>query len=164
MLRRHRQLRTQFNQLKDTALFALALWLAHTARTQWDFDLFGLGTHLFETLHWDMFNPSHEIEPFAAFEWLYLILIPAVPLILEWQGFYDRPLLGRRRDTAWRLLKATFVTTVGVILCTFFYKTLLARGVILLFGAFSFVLVFLSEEALRIYYKRRLQQSQFRRK
>src|SRR5437762_1948211 len=148
MLRRHRQLRTQFNQLKDTTLFALALWLAHMARSEWDLDLFGLGTYLYENFHWEMFNPNHAIEPFSDFQWLYLILIPAVPLILEWQGFYDRPLLARRRDTAWRLFKGAAFTTAGVILCTFFYKTLLARGVILLFGVFSFVLVFLSEEAL----------------
>ena len=164
MLRRDRQLRTQFNQLKDTALFALALWLAHMARSEWDFDLFGLGTYLYEAFHWEIFNPNHPIEPFSAFEWLYLILIPAVPLVLESQGFYDRPLISRRSDTAWRLLKGTIFTTMGVILCTFFYKTLLARGVILLFGVFSFALVFLSEEVLRAYYKRRLQQSQFRRK
>jgi len=164
MLRRHRQLRTQVNQLKDTTLFAVALWLAHWARSEWDLDLFGIGTRLFGATNWEFLNPNHPIEPFSAFEWLYLILIPAVPLILESQGFYDRPLVARRRDTAWRLVKGTVLTTVGVIICTFFYKTLLARGVILLFGAFSFALVFLSEEVMRAYYKRRLQQSQFRRK
>jgi exopolysaccharide biosynthesis polyprenyl glycosylphosphotransferase len=62
------------------------------------------------------------------------------------------------------LLKGTIFTTAGIILCTFFIKTLLARGVIVLFGVFSFVLVFLSEEAVRAYYKRRINLSQFRRK
>ncbi len=164
MLRRHRQLRTQLNQVKDTALFAVSLWLAHWVRSEWDLDLFGIGTYLFTTTGWEIFNPNHPIEPFSAFEWLYLILIPAVPLILESQGFYDRPLVARRRDTAWRLMKGTLLTTIGVIIATFFYKTLLARGVILLFGVFSFALVFLSEEGLRAYYKRRLRHSQFRRK
>ena len=40
MLRRHRQLRTQFSQLKDTALFAVALWLAYAVRSLWDVDVF----------------------------------------------------------------------------------------------------------------------------
>src|SRR5687767_4179765 len=127
MLRRHRQLRTQLNQLKDTGLFALALWLAHWMRTEWDWDLFGISTFLYSSLQWEMFNPTHPIESFENFQWLYIILIPGVPLVLESQGFYDRPLIARRRDTAWRLLRACMLTTIGVILCTFFYKTLLAR-------------------------------------
>jgi exopolysaccharide biosynthesis polyprenyl glycosylphosphotransferase len=164
MLRRHRQLRTQINQLKDTTLFAVALWLAHSVRSAWDWDIFGIANYLHGRFRWEIFNPSHAIEPFSEFQWLYVILIPAVPLILESQGFYDRPLIARRRDTAWRLFKGAVLTTIGVILATFFYKALLARGVILLFGAISFLLVFLSEEAVRAYYKRRVHQSQFRRK
>ena len=163
-MRRNRQLRIQIHQLKDTALFAVALWLAHWVRTLWDLDLFGLGNYFFTAWHWEIFNPSHPIEPFSEFQWLYVVLIPAVPLILESQGFYDRPLVARRRTTAWRLLKGAVLTTIGVILCTFFYKTLLARGVILLLGVFGFILVFISEEFIRAYYKRRLQHSQFRRK
>jgi exopolysaccharide biosynthesis polyprenyl glycosylphosphotransferase len=164
MLRRHRQLRTQIHQLKDTALFAVALWLAHVVRKTWDWDVFGIASTLYRHYGLEIFNPYHDIEPFSAFYWLYAVLIPAVPLILESQGFYDRPLIARRQDTAWRLFKGTVLTTMGVILCTFFGKTLLARGVILLFGALSFVLVFLSEEAIRAYYKRRINLSQFRRK
>src|SRR5215212_2269322 len=164
MPRRNRQLRTQLSQLKDTTLFALALWLAHCVRSAWDVDLFGIARSCYETFSWEFFNPNHQIEPFSEFSWLYVIIIPAVPLILEWQGFYDRPLVARRRDTAWRLLKGAAIATLLVILCTFFGKKALARGVFLLFGAFSFLLVFLAEEFLRGYYKRRLQQSQFRRK
>src|SRR6185295_5517250 len=126
MLRRHRQLRTQVNQLKDTALFALALWLAHLARSLWDWDLFGIAAALYDQFHWQIFNPYHAIEPFSEFQWLYVILIPAVPLILESQGFYDRPLIARRRDTAWRLFKGALFTTIVAILATFFYKALLA--------------------------------------
>ena len=164
MLRRHRQLRTQVNQLKDTVLFGLALWLAHAVRVGWDLDLFGVAGWLYGGTQWDIFNPNHTIEPFSAFQWLYVILLPGVPLILESQGFYDRPLIPRRRDTIWPLLKACVFTTMAVILCTFFSKTLLARGVIVLFGVFGFVLVFLSEELARVYYQRRSGQSQFRRK
>ena len=164
MLRRHRQLRTQISQLKDTALFAVALWLAYVVRSLWDFDVLGIGSALYSQTHWEIFNPGRSVGPFENFGWLYIILIPAVPLILEWQGFYNRPLIARRRDTAWRLFKATLFTTMGIILCTFFVKTLLARGVIVLFGVFSFALVFLSEEALRAYYRRRINLSQFRRK
>lgn len=164
MLRRTRQLRTQIYQLKDTALFAVALWLAHIVRTAWQVDVLGIGTFLYQKLGWSIFNPHHAIEPFSAFQWLYLVLIPGVPLILESQGFYDRPLLPRRRDTVWRLLKASALTTIAVIIVTFFSKDSLARGVILLFGIFGFLLVFLSEELMRLYNKRRLSFPHLRRK
>ena len=164
MPRRNRQLRTQLSQLKDTTLFAIAFGVAYSVRSAWDVDIFGIAGWFYQTFGWEFFNPNHKIQPFAEYSWLYVILIPAVPLILEWQGFYDRPLVARRRDTAWRLLKGAAIATLLVILCTFFGKKALARGVFLLFGAFSFLLVFLSEEFLRGYYKRRLQQSQFRRK
>ena len=164
MLRRNRQLRTQIHQLKDSVLFGLALWLAHTVRGAWDLDLFGLGNFFYSRLGWEIFNPSHAIEPFVDFQWLYVILIPGVPLILESQGFYSRPLLPRRRDTAWRLFKGTVLTTMAVIIATFFGKELLARGVILLFGVMGFLLVYLSEELIRAGTRRQLTQAQYRRK
>jgi exopolysaccharide biosynthesis polyprenyl glycosylphosphotransferase len=164
MLRRHRQLRTQLCQLKDTALFAVALWLAHATRAAWDADVFGLRTLLFQRFGWNLLDPARQVEPFSEFQWLYILLIPAVPLILESQGFYDRALIARRRDTAWKLFKGAIITTVAVILCTFFVKTLLARGVIVLFGVYGFVLVYASEEIMRAFYRRRIDQPQFRRK
>ncbi len=152
------------HQLKDTTLFGVALWLAHWVRSAWEFDLFGLGGFFFHRLGWAIFNPDHPIEPFSDFQWLYVVLIPGVPLVLESQGFYARPIIARRRDTAWRLLKGTIITTMLVIIATFFGKELLARGVILLFGVFAFLLVFLSEEITRAYTKRRMNQAQYRRK
>src|SRR5262245_59401812 len=136
MLRRDRQLRTQVFQLKDAALFALALWLAHLFRDYVTGDFLGR-----------VFEP---IEPFEKFVWLYLIIIPGVPLVLESQGFYQRPLLDSRRETAWILLKSCVLITVGVILVMFLFKETLARGVIVLFGLVSFLLVFLHEEILRL--------------
>ena len=169
MLRRHRQIRIQFNQLKDTALFAIAFWLAFLTRTTWDEAFFGFAETLYRQFPLKIFTPNHYNNGvFSPYVLFYLILIPGVPLVLESQGFYDRPLVPRRRDTAWRLFKAAVFTTVVVIICSFFRTTTrqepLARSVILLFGAFSFVLVFVSEELMRAYYKRRVHQSQFRRK
>ncbi len=144
MLSHRRQLRTQLYQLKDTALFAVALWLAHWVRAAWDSDGY--------------------IEPFTTFSRLYVALIPGVPVILELQGFYNRSLVPRRRDIAWKLFRGSVATTIAVILVTFFFKESLARGVFVLFGAFSFVLVYLSEEIVRAYNAGRLRRPQFRRK
>src|SRR5215207_1793761 len=141
MLRRDRQLRTQIHQLKDAGLFALALWLAHLLRYNAPA----------EFLIWT-FEP---IESFDRFVWLYLIIIPGVPLVLESQGFYQRPLFASRRETAWILFKSCLVATVAVIMVMFFFRESLARGVIVLFGFISFGLVFLNEELLKVAYRSR---------
>ena len=150
MLRRDRQLRTQVYQLKDAALFGLALWLAHFIRA-----------HTPAQILWWQF-PT--IEPFEEFVWIYLVIIPGVPLILESQGFYQRPLFASRRETAWILLKSCILVSLGVILPIFLFKFTLARAVIVLFGIFSFALVLINEELLRIAYRSRFGQLQLKKR
>ena len=56
-------------------MFAIALWLAYLLRSDVEFtNLLGL---------------APEVGSFDTYVWLYLILIPAAPLILEAQGFYS---------------------------------------------------------------------------
>ena len=47
--------------------------------------------------------------PFDTYVPLYLVLIPAAPLILEGQGFYARSPFCSRSVTAWMLFKGCFV-------------------------------------------------------
>lgn len=143
MLRRDRQLLTQILQLKDAVLFALALWIAHQFRAEWFLPYFEKGP----------------IEPFGQFAWLY-VLIPAGPLILEAQGYYQRSLAASRGLTAWILAKGCALTTLGMILIMFFFKESLARAVFLLFGLSSFLLLFLSDELMRVLYRSRFAQRQ----
>jgi len=150
MLRRDRQLRTQIYQLKDAALFALGLWLAHFVRY-----------HVPAEFLWWNFDP---IDTFDKFVWLYLIIIPGVPLVLESQGFYQRPVFASRRETAWTLFKGCLLTTGSVILVMFLFRITLARGVIVLFGIISFGLVYLSEEILRVAYKSRFGELQLKKR
>jgi exopolysaccharide biosynthesis polyprenyl glycosylphosphotransferase len=152
MLRRDRQLRTQISQLKDAALFAIGLWLAHLWRA-----------HFPDTpILWWTFD---EIAPFERYVWLYLIIIPGVPLVLESQGFYQRPLFGLRRETAWLLLKGCFLVAVGVIIFLYLFRfTDLARGVIVLFAVISFLLVFISEELMRVFYRSRMGEMQIKKR
>ncbi|HXI51611.1 MAG TPA: sugar transferase [Candidatus Saccharimonadales bacterium] len=151
MLRRDRQLRTQIYQLKDAALFAVALWLAHLIRF-----------YAPAKVLWLSFDP---IDTFEQFAWLYLIIIPGVPLVLEAQGFYQRPLFASRRETAWILFKSCAMATVGVILVMWLFRmTGLARGVIVLFGFISFALVMANEELLRLGYKSRFGQLQMKKR
>src|SRR5881296_3723220 len=99
MLRRHRQIRMQIHQLMDACLFAVSFWLAFVLRSDPHIlDLLGL-------------NP---IGRFESYVWLYVILIPAAPLVLEAQGFYNRPLLCPRRATIWPLFKSCLITAIGL--------------------------------------------------
>jgi exopolysaccharide biosynthesis polyprenyl glycosylphosphotransferase len=131
----------------DAGLFAVSFWLAYVLRSN---------TYLTDLLQ----LPA--IGEFESFVWLYLVLIPAAPLILEIQGFYNRPLLCPRQATLWPLFKGCLFTTILLIIVLYFFKLYLARAVVIWFGGISFVLVFIKEELLRFSFKTRLAQSRKR--
>jgi exopolysaccharide biosynthesis polyprenyl glycosylphosphotransferase len=148
MLRRDRQLRTQIYQLKDAALFAVALYVAYLVRATIDAPIF----------------EQRGLSPFASFAWLYLMIIPLAPYILELQGFYQRPLLSSRAVTAWLLFKGCVFVTLGVIVVMFLLNMKeLNRTVIVFFGVISFILVYISEELLHLGYKSAYGQSQLKK-
>jgi len=148
MLRRDRQLRTQVYQLKDAALFALALYVAYLLRATMDLPIL----------------EQRALTPFASFAWLYLMIVPVAPYILELQGFYQRPLLSSRAVTAWLLFKGCVFVTLAVIVVMFLLNMKeLNRTVIVFFGVTSFVLVFLSEELLHWGYKSNYGRSQLKK-
>ena len=96
---------------------------------------------------------------------LYLVLIPAAPLILEGQGFYARPMLCSRRSTAWILFKGCFFISLGLVLTMFLFQIPpVARWVVIWFGVISFGLVFAKEEVLWWFVSTKLAQEQYRRR
>ena len=138
MLRRQQQIRTQVHQIADTCIFGIALWAAHALRV-------AMG----ELPIWPALGGYSEIQPFSEYIWLYFIVLPFSPLLLDWSGFYRRPLVASWRQTAWPLFKACAVAAFGVILVMFFLKITLARSVIVLFGVVSFVMMMVKEELMR---------------
>ncbi len=151
MLRRDRQIRMQIHQLMDACLFAASFWLAYKLRANLDIiDLFGF-------VPWAV--------PFEAYVGLYLVLIPAAPLILEMQGFYARPPFCSRATTARILFKGCFFTCLGLVLTMYLFKMPpVARVVVLWFGFISFALVFLKEELVRWAASTKMAQAQYRRR
>jgi exopolysaccharide biosynthesis polyprenyl glycosylphosphotransferase len=150
MLRRHRQLRTQVHQLVDACLIAFSFWLAYFLRVDRPIvQVLGL-----DPVKW----------PFESYVWMYLLLLPFTPLVLQAQGFYSRPMLGPRWSTIWPLFKGCVFLALGVILALFAFRMPFPRWVVVWFGGISFTLVFIKEELVRLGLKRRLGQAQYRRR
>ncbi len=149
MLRRDRQMRMQLHQLMDACIFAISFWLAYELRAS-------------ETIQ-EWLSIPH-IAPFENFFWHYLVLIPVSPLVLEAQGFYDRPLIAPRRHTLLQLFKGCLIISVGLTLALYFSRLQIARFVPIGFGVIAFCLVFLKEELFALAAKSKLAQNQFRRR
>jgi exopolysaccharide biosynthesis polyprenyl glycosylphosphotransferase len=140
----------QIHQVLDACLFAVAFWLAFVLRTNVAFTNFiGL---------------SSEETSIDNYVWMYLVLLPAAPLILEAQGFYNRPMLYSRRSTVWLLFKACLFMTLGMVLMLFLAKMFIPRWVVIWFGGISFILVLAKEELLRLMSKSKVAQAQSRRR
>jgi exopolysaccharide biosynthesis polyprenyl glycosylphosphotransferase len=151
MLHRDRQIRIQVYQFVDGGLFALGLWLGWLIRYHW------------QGLPLSGFDHVDSIKDFAHYFWLFLVVIPMTPLILEWQGYYERPIFSPRGLAAWQLAKACAIGAMGVILIDFMLRLNGARGVYVLFGFCSFGLMMVKGELLRWAYQSKLGQEQFKR-
>jgi len=149
MLRRDRQIRTIIHQWVDAALFAVSFWLTYTLRE--NPDIIGL---------FDL----KAVPPFATYVWVYLVLIPAAPLILEAHGFYQRPLLAPRRATFLALLKSCIMLCLGLTILMFFLRVPMPRWVLIGFGVISFGVVGLKEELVRLAFRSRLARAQYRKR
>jgi exopolysaccharide biosynthesis polyprenyl glycosylphosphotransferase len=103
-------------------------------------------------------------SPFEDYLKLYVVLIPAAPMILEAQGFYRRSALSSRRTTLWLLCKACLWTTLALVLSAFLFQYTLARSVIVWFGFIAFILVWVKEEIVRKATQHKLARAKFRRR
>ena len=149
MLRRSHQLRVQVYQIMDVGIFLFALALAHHMRAiLYDLPFFK-----------DPITPVRQ-----DYVTLFLAMIPMAPLILAWQGYYERPLLAPLRVVTWQLARASAICTIGLVLVQFMLKREGARAVFVLFGVFSFGLMLVKENLLRSAYKTGIGQSQFKRR
>ena len=162
MLQRDRHIRTQIQQLADACLFAASFWLAYALRSDADFSdwiTVWLGG-------WFPFFRLQQIpaDAFLSVLWLYFALVPAAPLVLESQGFYNRPMVGSRFSMFWPLAKSCFMVTIGLVLLLFLFRQTAPRGVMILFGVISFVLVWLKEEVVNAALSSRLAKSQYKRR
>jgi len=159
MLQRDRQIRTQVLQLSDACLFAASFWLAYAVRsnptcTAW-FNLFIPHNYRLEIIPADMIDRVW---------WLYFALVPAAPLVLESQGFYNRTAIHSRRSILWPLLRGSLIVTIGIVLLLFYFKAPAPRGVSFIFIIFSCALVWFKEEVLMAAMHSSIAKAQYKRR
>jgi len=150
MLRRDQQIRTQIHQIADACIFSASFLIAYLLRSD---------PRIIET-----FGLTASI-PFNDFAKLFFVLFPGAPLILEWQGFYNRPPLAPRAAILWPLLRGCFCTTLGLIAVAYvFHLSQVPRIVLIIFGCIAFCAVYAKEEIVRLFLKSKMGQSQYRRR
>ena len=134
-------------------MFAASFWFAYVLRSNETLTTF-LGLDVIGS------------DTFGHNAWLYFALLPAAPLVLESQGFYNRPMLGSRVAMFWPLLKGCFILTIGLVLLLFLFKQSnnTPRGVMVMFGVLSFCLVWVKEELMRVALQSRMARAQYKRR
>ena len=153
MLRRDRQIRIQISQLADAFLVAASFWLAFVLR---GFSGFATWLHL-DPISSNTLNKDAFLIPVAMI---------AGAFLLEWQGFYDRPILCPRRVWLWPLLKGCVLTTGVLILTAYLFQKdlIMPRGVTTLFGITCFVVLSAKEELMQLAFKTKFAQFQLKRR
>jgi exopolysaccharide biosynthesis polyprenyl glycosylphosphotransferase len=159
-MRRDREIRVQVHKGIDGMVFALGLWLAHFIRFNWHVVVGWLRQLpiVKDLAHFVRYNLAgapivpngYQVDSIAVFYPQYfalaLLAIPMGMIILEAQGFYQQAIFAPRREKAWQLARACFLTAIGLILAIYLVRGMPSRGVIVLFGFCSFLLMFLKEE------------------
>ena len=99
------------SQLADAFLVAVSFWLAFALRANPQISRAGWALTKIPA---DTLNKDAFLIPVA--------MISAAPLMLESQGFYNRPVLCPRGAILWPLFKGCALTTIGLMLATFLFQ------------------------------------------
>jgi exopolysaccharide biosynthesis polyprenyl glycosylphosphotransferase len=131
----------QVNQIGDALLIAVVFWFAHVTREQLSYS-YPLPHHFLGVKF--VFGM---IAPFRYYKWLYLVILPLYPFLLDVNGFYSRAHTLRRRNTVWILAKSCAICTLAVMAAMYFFRLqMLSRGVVALFAVFSIIALFAKDQ------------------
>jgi exopolysaccharide biosynthesis polyprenyl glycosylphosphotransferase len=121
----------RFNQVTDALLVALILWLAHALHAYVAARLAaGVPVLGFEWV------PSP--VPFSQYHWLYLIILPVCPFLLDRDHYYDQSRHRRPGQTVWVLAKNIGLCTLLMSAAAHFLgQPRPSRTVLVLFTVFS---------------------------
>lgn len=151
MPRKRREIFIQMSQISDALLVALVFWLAHGLRSELAF-WFPEGTAPIWRFQFD-FTP---IAAFRYYKWLYLVILPLFPLLLDINGYYDQARrVGSKRDILWTISKSVALAALVIVAVMYFLQlSQLSRGVIVLFAGLS-VMALLAKDVVFQRYLRR---------
>jgi exopolysaccharide biosynthesis polyprenyl glycosylphosphotransferase len=149
MLRRDQQIRTQIHQIADACIFSISFLAAYLLRSDP------------QIIAWLNLGASTSFNDFAK---LFFVLLPGAPLVLESQGFYERPPLSPRGAFLWPLLKGCVLLTAGLVLSAYVFHLQVARMIMIAFGCISFCAVWLKEELVRLFLRSKVVQAQYHRR
>jgi len=118
MLARRQELNTQLQVVIDGFLLAFSLWVAWVLR--------------YYSTFW--FELKDTVDPFHNYHWLFIVIMPFGPILLDLQGFYQSPL----NKTMWRslvqIVRAMIGLSIIVSACVIFLRfPLVNRSMPLLF-------------------------------
>ena len=141
---KQRKLFIQFNQVADALVIAIVYWLAHAFREELAY------LSPFRVLGY--YVNFSGIAPFRSYKWLYLVIMPLFPFVLDINGYYDLAQRARPRQTLWILIKSVSLSTLLLIATMYFFQmNWLSRGVIVMFGVFSMVALYAKDYIMRAY-------------
>jgi exopolysaccharide biosynthesis polyprenyl glycosylphosphotransferase len=140
----------QVNQISDAILITFVFWFAHAVREQ----LAYLFPFKYEFLGYPV--EFGVIAPFRYYKWLYLVILPLYPLLLDINGFYSRTHGLGRRNMIWILAKSCVVCALSVMAAMYLFRlSALSRVVVVLFALFSVVALFAKDQIFQTYMRRR---------
>jgi exopolysaccharide biosynthesis polyprenyl glycosylphosphotransferase len=146
LLRGEQEITLQVSQVIDAILLVASLRAAHALRWY-------LG---------DRFVAIPHIDPFSAFAWLIVIIVPFGPFFLDLNGFYQFPLQKNSRKSASQLARALFWLGVLIAGCTLFCKlSVTSRSVLILFEFIGFLGLWVKERLVVIYLRNRAARGEY---
>lgn len=132
-----REFQRQFQQIGDAVLAAAMFWAAHAVR---------------EWLAYEFPLVFPGIAPFRYYKWLYLIIVPLLPFLLDLNGYYRRPLERRHGETFTVLAKSVLICALVVVAAMYFLRlTGLSRGVIVLYAVLNLGALLVKDRLVEIY-------------
>lgn len=140
MLARRQELNTQLQVLIDGFLLAVSLWVAWVLR--------------YYSTSW--FNLRDTVDPFHNYHWLFIVIMPFGPILLDLQGFYLSPLSKTRWRSLVQIVRAMIGLSIIVSACVIFMRLpLINRAVPLLFILIGTVVLLVKERLMVAHLKRR---------
>ncbi|CAN5568752.1 hypothetical protein BH18VER1_BH18VER1_13180 [soil metagenome] len=147
MLARRQELNSQLQQISDAFLLAVSLFVAHALR--------------YHSTSW--FNLENAIEPLAVFQWLFVVIIPFGPILLDLQGFYQSPLTKTKWKSFIQIMQAMLYLSILVSACVIFLRLPLPnRSMPLLFILISTILLLIKERIILARVRRRAMRGELR--